>query len=321
MTQTSLTDRTRATAAFLDDVLKGLSRVRKTLPCKYFYDERGSKLFERICELDEYYLTRTELDIMRRYAGDMVARIGAGSTLIEYGCGNGLKTRTLLAELADGAHYVPVDISQEHLHATAAQIVREFPHLRVLPVTADFTRPFAIPAEARQGRRIAYFPGSTIGNFGPQAARRLLRSMRRLVGPSGGLLIGVDLPKSAEVLQAAYDDPVGVTRDFNLNLLARINRELGGSFDLDQFEHRAVFNRRRSRVEMHLVSRSDQTVRIDDEAFSFRRGEMIHTENSYKYTLRDFREIAAGAGFRLEHVWLDPREFFSVQYAVPAADE
>jgi dimethylhistidine N-methyltransferase len=301
--------------AVLREVLAGLARPQKQLPCKYFYDERGSHLFDEICELEEYYLTRCELAILRRHAGQMAGRIGTGCALIEYGSGSSLKTRLLLDRLDRPAAYVPVDISGEHLLHSARQLARAYPGLEVVPVCADFTRPFALP-KLRQPprRRVVYFSGSTIGNFGPAEATALLAGIARLCGPGGGLLIGVDLKKDRAVLEPAYDDSRGVTAAFNLNLLARINRELGADFDLIRFRHRAFYNEGAGRIEMHLVSLATQTVHVGGTAFELAEGETICTEYSYKYGLDEFRELAARAGLGLEQVWTDEKGLFSVQY-------
>jgi L-histidine N-alpha-methyltransferase len=307
------TRRHRLADGFLADALAGLTRTPKELPCKYFYDEEGSRLFDRICELDEYYLTRTELDIMRRHAPAMASALGAGSLVIEYGSGSSTKTPLLLEPLADPAGYVPVDISGEHLTRSAAALAGRFEALEVRPVAADFTQPFAVPVVTRPvTRRVVYFPGSTIGNFAPDAAARLLASIAELVGPGGGLLIGIDLKKSASVLEPAYNDRLGVTAAFNMNLLVRLNRELGADFDLGAFRHYAFYHAPLGRVEMHLVSRREQTVCLGGVKVHFEAGESIHTENSHKYAPDEFAATAAAAGFRLCEAWYDERNFFGV---------
>ena len=298
---------------FLSDVLEGLARSAKTLPCKYFYDARGSALFDRICTLPEYYPTRTELAILRRHAGAMAAAIGPRCLLVEYGSGSSTKTRLLLDRLADPAAYVPVDISREHLLQSAAALAAHYPRLRVIPVCADFTRPFALPDVPDAARAVGYFPGSTIGNFAPADARKFLADVAEQCGPGGALLIGVDLTKPRSVLEPAYDDARGVTAEFNRNLLRRANRELGADFDLAAFDHRAFWNASLGRVEMHLVSRRDQVVRIAGQAIPFAKGESIHTENSHKYELAGFAALAAAAGFTVERAWIDDAELFSVQ--------
>lgn len=307
--------RTSPVARFRADVLAGLAGSPKTLPCKYLYDDRGSRLFDRICDLPEYYPTRTELGILRRHAGDMAADLGDGCLVVEYGSGSSFKTPLLLERLRHPAGYVPVDISREPLLASAAAIGRRFPGLEVLPVWADFTADFAVPATRRAPRRRAvFFPGSTIGNFGPPEAISLMEGIAARCGPGGGFLVGVDLRKSKAILEPAYDDAAGVTAAFNRNLLARINRELGADFDPTAFDHRAVFNETHSRVEMHLVSRRRQTVHIDNVAVRFAAGESICTEHSHKYTPAAFRDLARAAGLVVRRVWTDDARLFSVQY-------
>ncbi len=304
---------------FLADVLAGLQRPQKELPCKYFYDEHGAQLFERICELPEYYLTRAELAILRAHLPEMAGCLGGDALLVEYGSGSGMKTRLLLAELARQgkrpAAYVPVDISREQLLGSAAALRRAFPGLVVSPVCADFTASFALPTQPA-ARRAVFFPGSTLGNFDPPAAQRFLRRVAAQCGPGGGLLIGVDLKKDPAVLERAYDDAAGVTRDFNLNLLRRINRELGGTFALDRFRHHARYNAAAGRIEMHLISQGDQIVHVGGVAIAFRDGESIHTENSYKYGADEFIALAASAGFALHgaRTWIDAEGLFSVHY-------
>jgi len=303
-----------ARESFLADALAGLLAPRKSLPCKYFYDERGSELFERICGLEEYYPTRTELGILRARVRAMAATLGPECLLIEYGSGSSVKTRLLLDHLEAPVAYVPVDISREHLLRAAGELSARHPDLPVLPVCADFTRPFALPPLPRPPRRrAAYFPGSTIGNFAPAEARKFLTQVAEICGPGGALLIGVDLKKSRRVLEPAYDDALGVTADFNLNLLRRLNRELGANFALDQFAHRALWNEVEGRVEMHLVSRRRQEVTLGGHRIRFEAGETIHTENSYKYDLSGFGALARSAGFEVERVWIDGAGLFSVQ--------
>lgn len=306
---------------FLRDVLDGLSRGQKTLPCKYFYDARGSALFDRICQLEEYYPTRCETEILRRHAAEMAQLLGPQFALIEYGSGSSLKTRLLLDELADAAAYVPVDISGEHLLHSARRLVRAFPGLVVLPACADFTESFELPSlpEATQ-RKVVFFSGSTIGNFQPSRAVRLLARIARQVGPGGGLLIGVDLKKDPRILDRAYNDASGVTAAFNLNLLVRINRELGADFALERFRHHAFYNAERGRVEMHLVSLTPQTVHIGDTAFFFAASETICTEYSYKFSPDDFDRLATQAGFAGQHAWTDPDGLYSVCYLEARAE-
>ena len=299
--------------AMREEVLEGLRESRKTLPCKYFYDARGSALFDAICELPEYYLTRTELGIMETHVAEMAAALGAHVQLVEPGSGSSLKTRMLLDHLQQPVAYVPVDISREHLVDTADRLNRLYPELEVLPVCADFNQAFEVPAPRRKPRQSAvYFPGSTLGNFGPADAVRLLDHMRRLAGPGGALLIGVDLRKDTDVLQRAYDDTAGVTAAFNLNILERINRELDGGFDLTRFRHRAVYNEAEGCIEMHLVSLGRQVVPVAGESFAFHDGEHLLSERSYKYSVEGLAALATKAGLDLEQQWLDDRRYFCV---------
>jgi dimethylhistidine N-methyltransferase len=298
-------------------VLRGLSRPRKAIPCKYFYDERGSALFEEICQLDEYYLTRTEMAILRAHISEMAEAIGSHCELIELGSGSSLKTRLLLTHLRAAAAYLPVDISREPLERSARALAGKFPGLRVIPVHADFTTTFSLPpALEPETRRVVFFPGSTMGNFSPAAAVRLLQTIARLVGSGGGLLIGIDLDKAEEIVVPAYNDRRGITAQFNLNILARINRELGADFDLSEFAHQAAYLRVKERVEIHLVSRKQQFVQIAGTEFEFDEGERIHTENSYKYSLAHFSSLTSRVGFKLAREWLDAKGYFSVQYLV-----
>lgn len=314
-TSAALLDFTPTTEAFLGDVLAGLSRQPKHLPCKYFYDERGSRLFEEICGLQEYYLTRVELGIMRQHASAIAAQIGPGVRLVEYGSGSGLKTRILLDHLADPVAYVPVDISRDHLVWTAERLSVAYSGLEVLPVCADFVREFRLPSPLKRPTRTAvYFPGSTIGNFHADKARDVLARIARLCGEGGGLLIGIDLQKDPGVLEGAYNDERGVTAEFNLNLLRRINRELDGNFDPTCFEHRAVYNTRENRIELYLVSRGRQEVTVGNETFQLDDGESICTEYSYKYTIDGFSAMAAEAGLSLQQSWTDDRSRFAVLY-------
>jgi len=296
--------------SFRADVVAGLSLPQKVLPPKYFYDARGSRLFERICRLKEYYPTRCELALTRAHLGAIARFAGRGCALIEYGSGESRKSRLLIEALRPAA-YVPVDISDSALGAAAARLRRRFPWLELRPVHGDFSRPLEIPAAGR-ARRVVYFPGSTIGNLTPEEAQAFLRMSRSQVGPKGAMLIGVDLKKDANLLHAAYNDTRGVTAAFNLNLLARINRELGGDFDLRCFRHYAFYNAALGRIEMHLASLAAQAVRIGRFRFEFAAGETIHTENSYKYSLEEFRALARRAGFRGERTWLDRQGLFAL---------
>lgn len=306
-------------ADFRTAVLDGLRRRVKSISPMYFYDAPGSALFEAITELPEYYPTRTELAIMDRHLGEMARLAGPGVSVIEFGAGSGLKTRQLLAGLQDPVAYVPVEISREHLLDAAERIAKEFPALEVLPVCADFTRPFQLPEPDRMPlRNLVYFPGSTIGNFTPRQARSLLEVMHTEAAEGGALLIGVDLRKDRATLERAYNDAAGVTAEFNLNLLRRMNRELGADFDRSLFEHRADWNERAGRIEMRLVSRVAQRVAVAGETIHFDTGESILTEYSHKYELEQFAAMAAAAGFEVERVWTDPDALFSVQFLARA---
>lgn len=299
------------TAAFARDVLDGLTRPQKELSPKYFYDDAGSELFVEITRLPEYYPTRTELGILRDRAAEIAAFIQPDAAIVEFGAGATTKIRLLLAAHQVAA-YVPVDISGDFIITQAEALQRDFPQLAVHPLAADFTKPFALPPAVRDLPKVGFFPGSTIGNFEPQEARRFLESARDILGHGARLIIGVDLEKDERVLVPAYDDAAGVTAKFNLNLLIRINRELGADFDLSAFAHRAIYNRDQHRIEMHLVSLRDQTVHLFGERISFRDGETIHTENSYKYSLERFRALAQQAGWTPAQCWTDPDAMFSV---------
>jgi L-histidine Nalpha-methyltransferase len=305
-----------APSAFARDVIEGLSAPQKYLLAKHFYDAEGSRLFEEITALPEYYPTRTELGILRAHAAAIVGWVAPQTALIEFGSGATTKVRVLLDAVPQIAAYVPVDISVEFLNGEAARLKRDFPLLEVLPVAADFTGLFDLPGKVRSRPLVGFFPGSTIGNFEPPAAAAFLRRAAHILGPGSALIVGVDLVKDAAVLDAAYDDAAGVTAKFNLNILARINRELDGNFDLDAFAHRAFFDREHSRIEMHLVSRVRQQVRVAGHAFAFRAGETIHTENSYKYTPSGFATLARGAGWTRRAVFTDAKNYFSVHALV-----
>jgi dimethylhistidine N-methyltransferase len=314
MTQTAAPLAPLPTSAFQDDVLAGLARQPKSLPCKYFYDEHGSELFARICQLEVYYPTRTELAIMKIHSGEMASLIGRRARLVELGSGSSTKTRVLLDRLADLDSYVPVDISADYLARAASALARDYPHIAIVPIAADYSLPFELPRSHGATRTVVYFPGSTIGNLVPADARRFLKVIAGVAGPRGGLLIGVDLKKDPRVLHAAYNDPEGVTAAFNSNLLVRINRELGADFDLRRFRHEAFYDGRQGRIEMQLVSLATQIVRVGRSSFSFGQGEPITTEYSYKYDLGEFQRLAASAGFGLRRVWTDEELLFSVQY-------
>lgn len=300
--------------SFRDAVLAGLSRTPKEIPCRFFYDEAGARLFETICELPEYYPTRTELGLLARHAPEIARLAGPGARLIEFGSGSSRKVRLLLDALEDPACYVAIDISREHLLAASDDLAAQFPGVAVAAVCADYTRPFELPPLTGSGKRLGFFPGSTIGNFTPPEAATFLIGCRRLLGPDAEMLVGVDLKKEPAVLHAAYNDAAGVTAAFNLNLLTRINRELQADFDRDRFAHVAFFNTMLGRIEMHLESRAEQDVTVAGRSFRFARGERIHTENSYKYGIAEFHEVASAAGFRPVAVWTDPDRRFSLHY-------
>ena len=300
-------------------MLDGLAGPDKSLPPKLLYDERGLELFDQITELDEYYLTRTEITILEVHANEMAERIGEGCVLIEYGSGTGLKTRLLLDRLPLPSAYVPIEISREALERSAEALNARYPDLRVLPVCADYTGKYELPHdELGDGRRVVYFPGSTIGNFSPSEATQFLERAAGIVGEDGGLLLGVDLDKDAEVLEPAYDDAQGVSAEFALNILTRLNRELDADFRTDRFEYESRYNAKLSRIEMSLVSRADQSVRINGTTIRLPFGERIRTEFSYKFSLESFAALAEEAGLRVGRVWTDPDHMFSVQYLEPA---
>ncbi len=308
-----------ARRARVEEVLAGLREDPPRISPIWFYDRRGSGLFEQICELPEYYPTRTELGIMRANVADMAERLGARIALIEPGSGASLKTRLLLDALDRPATYLPVDISGQHLMDAARALRRDYPSIRVEPVCADFTRPFSLPATPLRmaRRRIVYFPGSTIGNFPRDEAIELLGRLRALAGEDGALLLGVDRVKPKAILERAYDDAAGVTAEFNLNALRHLNRELGADFDTSAFGHRAPWVAQHSRIEMHLVARRDTVFSLDGEPFSLARGDYLLTEYSHKYTLEDATTKAAAAGLVLRHAWSDPDEWFSVLLLEP----
>ena len=301
--------------SFLNDVIEGLSAKQKALPPKYFYDARGSELFDAICELPEYYPTRTELAILQSRSSEIAERAQPHSAIVEYGSGSGRKTRLLIAAVEPTA-YVAIDISAEQLRSAVANLSAEFTQVRMYAVCADYTQ--AVPLNEldvlRGPRRIIYFPGSTIGNFSTADAKRFLINARQVARKGGGMLVGVDLKKDARVLHAAYNDAQGVTAAFNLNMLARINRELGGDFDLSAFRHLACYNAAESRIEMHLVSTRAQRATVAGRAFMFGAGETIHTENSYKYSVEEFQTLAREAGFDAEHSWVDDQDLFAIHY-------
>jgi dimethylhistidine N-methyltransferase len=297
----------------LAELADALAEQPPRIPSKYLYDERGSALFDRICDLPEYYPTRSELAIMEQHAAEMARALGPDATVVEYGTGTGRKTRLLLAALDRPCAYVPVDVAAEFLSAASARLAAEFPAVAVVPVWADFTRPFLLPPDVPRGRRrVAYFPGSTIGNFEPDEARALLAEMRDRVGPGGAALVGVDLRKDPRVLEAAYDDAAGVTARFNLNVLAHVNRRFGLAFDPSRFRHRAPWVDRAGRIEMRLVSTVRHEVDVAGRRYRFEPGDYILTEYSHKYRLTEFAALAQTAGWRTRRTWTDAEARFSV---------
>lgn len=300
----------------LQEVLAGLSKSSKTLPSKFFYDERGSQLFEEITRLDEYYPTRTEHQIMREHITEIAAEIGPESVIIEPGSGSSKKVRLLLDHLPDISAYIPVEISQEYLSHVVKELRKEYPDLLIKPVCADYTKPFQLPGIDKAFEYyVVFYPGSTIGNFQPGEAQRFLQMLSGFMVPGGGLLIGVDMKKDKAILEAAYNDSKGITAAFNKNMLVRLNRELGADFHVDRFTHTAIYNEAKGRVEMHLISDREQAVHIGEEVFNFDEGETIHTENSYKYSPDDFKALVSD-WFEVKKVWTDGEELFSLQYLV-----
>lgn len=298
-----------------DEVVLGLSQPQKEIQPKYFYDARGCELFEAICNLPEYYPTRAELAIMREHAGEMAALSGVGCSLIEIGCGNSEKTRLLL-DAAKPVAFVPIDIAREQLASSCRALAGHFPQMRIAAIRADFSQHFALPPQALPGRtrRVLYFPGSTIGNFTPADAHAFLARWAPELGHDGGALVGVDLKKSPARLAAAYNDAQGITAAFNLNILSHINRELGADFNVGAFLHRAEYDALQGRIEMRLQSLTRQRVRVGGLSFAFAEGETIHTENSCKYSIEEFQQLALDAGFDPRRCWTDEEGLFSVHY-------
>jgi L-histidine Nalpha-methyltransferase len=295
-------------------VLEGLARPQKALPSRFFYDARGSALFEQITTLDEYYLTRTEIDLLERHAGDMAALIGARASVIEFGSGSSRKVPILLRALEEPAAWVPIDIDDDMLAQSVRDMRARFPDLRLVPIHADFMQPVALPDDRLSANRIGFFPGSTIGNFRPHEALAFLRRVGVTLGRNAAMIIGVDRKKDLSTLLSAYDDADGVTAAFNRNILVRINRELGADFDLDAFAHEARYDIGRGRIEMHLVAGSPQRVHVLGRTFGFAAGETIHTEVSCKYTIDEFRLLARAAGWQPVESWSDPRDWFAIHF-------
>jgi dimethylhistidine N-methyltransferase len=298
----------------LAEVLEGLTKTQKELPCKLFYDEKGSVLFDEICELEEYYLTRTEMEIMTEYVDDISNVLGKKCLLIELGSGSSTKIRLMLNHLKEPAAYVPIDISAEHLMKSVTSLAKDYPRLKIVPVYADYTQPFSLPSfNFPYSRKVVYYPGSTVGNFTQEYAKHFLKQIAKRAGKESGLLIGVDLKKDKKTLEAAYNDRNGVTAAFNLNMIERLNRELGANFNLDQWRHYAFYNGDKGRIEMHLVSLRNQLVVLGCTEISFKKGESILTEYSHKYTPEEFEDMVSDF-FQVEHVWMDKENKFSVQY-------
>ncbi|MEW6734708.1 MAG: L-histidine N(alpha)-methyltransferase [Acidobacteriota bacterium] len=302
---------------FRNDIVNGLTKPQKETPAKYFYDKIGSQLFDRICELPEYYLTRADLAILKEFAGEISKLIGQRAMIIEYGSGDSHKIRILLDALWEPLVYLPIDISKDYLLQHTPDLAQDYPTLSIVAVCADYTQLDKLPdSRVTPARKVIFFPGSTIGNLSPPEALQLLKQSAALLTPGDGLLIGVDLKKSPQILNAAYNDSLGITAQFNLNLLSRINRQLNANFDLASFNHYAFYNETEGRIEMHLVSKKDQCVCVDNIEITFRRDESIHTENSYKYSISELQEMARIAGFYPQVCWTDPNNLFSVHYLV-----
>lgn len=301
---------------FVTEVLIGLSRAQKSLPPKLLYDQKGSEIFEQICELEEYYPTRTEKMILDNYAAEMSELMGEDVLLIEPGSGAGEKVRHLLKHLKKPKAFVPVEISREILLRMTSELHEEYPDLKVMPVCADFSQELELPLTLDQysGKKVVFFPGSTIGNFTPDEAVEFLNRYTKLLGTGGGFLIGADLKKEAAIFERAYDDSLGVTAQFNMNLLSRMNREAAATFDLERFEHEARYNAEEGRVEMHLKSKAPQLVKVNDTVFRFSEGETIHTENSYKYSVDEFMALCGRARLQLKKLWKDPQGLFCMYY-------
>lgn len=305
--------------SFEEALLAGLSRPDKAIPCRFLYDARGSALFDEICELDAYYPTRTETAILSAAAPEIARLAGPGVQLIELGSGSSVKVRILLDAFEQPGAYVAVDVSREHLHRAAEALAQDFPGLQVVAVCADYSAPFPLPQLPQMGRRLAFFPGSTIGNLEPEEALAFLKLWARRLGPDAAMLVGVDLKKDPAVLNAAYDDPQGVTAAFSLNVLMRANRELGADFDAGGFRHQARYSEAEGRVEIHLKSLRRQTARVAGRSFEFEAGERIHVEHSYKYGAEQFAELARRAGFEPAALFTDPKRLFSVHYLTTPA--
>lgn len=314
-----LTDLHPSSGDITSDAIEGLSSSPKWLPSKYFYDSRGSQLFEAITRQPEYYLTRVELELLATSMPAIADAVASCAHVVEYGSGSGRKTELLLEGLEDPVAYTPIEISRTALLASVGRLAEAFPAIEMLPVCADFTQPVPLPQPTREtGHTLVFFPGSTLGNFTHDDAALLLRSMRETMGPRGQALVGIDLDKDTALIEAAYNDAAGVTRDFTLNLLARLNRDTGSDFDLAGFEHRARYSRERGRIETHLVSLREQHVRLADHSFHFHADEAMQVEYSHKYTDQSFEALIARAGLRVARRWNDPRDWFGLRLLEPA---
>lgn len=309
-------DHAPTSISILKEVLAGLSKSQKSLPPKLLYDKRGSEIFEKICLLKEYYPTRAETEILKTFSSEIAQMIGQDSLIVEPGSGAGDKIRYLLPHLIHPKAYVPIEISKDILLRMTDELHHEFPQLKVVPVCADFNQELDLPISLNSNniKRVVFFPGSTIGNLEPLEALHFLKKIGKLVGPGGGLVIGVDLKKDPEIFKMAYDDPHGVTSDFNLNLLERLNREVAADFDINNFTHEAVYDEGQGKIEMHLVSKISQLVRVNQTVFRFQQGETIHTESSYKYSVEEFVELCAKARFSIKKCWKDSQNLFCVYY-------
>jgi dimethylhistidine N-methyltransferase len=314
LSDTGFHDLAPAADGFAQALIKGFSAPSKSIPCRFLYDARGSALFDEICRLEEYYPTRTEISILRARGRDIAEQIGPNAELIELGGASSLKAEILLDALERPGAYIPIDISREHLQAAARRLRLERPDLSIHAVCADYAQAFDLPATPAAGRRLGFFPGSTIGNLQPDEARGFLADWAQRLGPDAAMVIGVDLRKSPWIIQRAYDDAAGVTARFSKNVLARANRELSCDFDLSQFEHQARYDADLGRIEIHLESLTEQSVQVSDRRFSLKAGELIHIEDSYKYSVAGFRDLARAGGFIPTAVWTDPAQLFSVHY-------
>ena len=308
----SIDSKNQKAEKMLSDVLKGLLSKPKTLPCKYFYDKKGSNLFQKICQLPEYYLTRTETALLETVSQEIAYLIGPECQLIELGSGSSNKMEILLNALIKPKSFTAVDISEEHLFFAIKSLSKKFPDLEINGICTDFLRPFSLPKLTDDSIKVGFFPGSTIGNFNPKDANIFLQGTRDIVGKNGGMIVGVDLKKNEQILHDAYNDSNGITAEFNMNLLVRLNSELGANFDLDQFCHKAFYNNQLGRIEMHLKSLSEQSIKLGSEVINFERGETIHTENSYKYSINEFSSLAHESGYETIKSWCDQDNLFGI---------